>query len=245
MLHPSDTHPFRRFSWTDHRVDPGDEVSYRVVPVRAKAAKLDEASEWSEERTIGAPNGSCTPFFNRGFVISQFMSRYLAEHFKGMAMKDALQAFKQDLGDHEDAIRAFLSGQLREALLGFVRGLAPDEQVHAALYELKDAELEGALCALGARAHVLLANGSIAATSRSPPAGRTTRTSSWCAATARSPRRTRSTSRAPGATTPRGSARRTRTSPAWPTWRRCSTTSAASARSGDSPEPVTAVSRAG
>lgn len=170
MLHPSDTHPFRRFSWTDHSVDPGDKVSYRVVPVRAKDAKLDEASEWSAERAIGAPNGSCTPFFNRGFVISQFMSRYLAEHFKGMAMKDALQAFKQDLGDHEDAIRAFLSGQLREALLQFVRGLAPDEQVHAALYELKDAELEDALCALGARAHVLLSNGSIAQAKGEPAA---------------------------------------------------------------------------
>jgi phosphatidylserine/phosphatidylglycerophosphate/cardiolipin synthase-like enzyme len=160
-MHPSNERPFRRFSWTDHAVGPGDKVSYRVMPVRAGKPKSGEASKWSKARTIGAPGGAYTPYFNRGFVISQFMARYLAEHFPGMPLKDALPLFKDQLGMHENAIRRFLSGQLRDHVLEFVRGLAADEQLHGALYELKDEELEDALCALGPRAHIVLANGSI------------------------------------------------------------------------------------
>jgi hypothetical protein len=161
LEHPSNTHPFRRFSWTDHDVSPGDKVSYRAMPVRAGTPSLDEASGWSRTRTIGPLKGGYQPYFNRGFVFSQFVSRYLIEHFHVDKPGDALNRFKQELGRHEDAFRAFLSGQLREALLAFVNTLAADEELYGALYELKDEELEGALCALGPRAHIVLANGSI------------------------------------------------------------------------------------
>lgn len=51
-------------------------------------------------------------FFNRGFVISQFMAHYLAEkHLTPKQFKQGIQS--QD----EQAIRTFLSGQLRPALL--------------------------------------------------------------------------------------------------------------------------------
>src|SRR4051812_22561865 len=53
----SDRWPFRRFSWTDHSVAPGDVVRYRVVPVHAGAHALREdlAGDWSDERTVGEP----------------------------------------------------------------------------------------------------------------------------------------------------------------------------------------------
>jgi len=82
---PSSEWPFQRFSWTDHDADAGDTVSYRVIPViRDDAGALQlveaEASDFSPERTLGAtPTGTYQPFFNRAFVISQFMARYLAE----------------------------------------------------------------------------------------------------------------------------------------------------------------------
>src|SRR3954453_17696741 len=78
VVKPSTEWPFQRFSWTDHDANTGDTVSYRVVPVlRNTAGKLilDEAtaSAFSAEKTLGnAPDARFAPFFNRGFVISQF-----------------------------------------------------------------------------------------------------------------------------------------------------------------------------
>jgi phosphatidylserine/phosphatidylglycerophosphate/cardiolipin synthase-like enzyme len=163
VLHPSDERPFRRFSWTDHDVGPGDEVRYRVAPVLGGTRVIGQGSRWSARRRIAAPGGAYTPYFNRGFVISQFMSRYLRDHFKGLDLGAALDALKRELSRHEAPIRAFLAGQLRVALLDFLGGVAADEQLHAALYELNETELEDTLIALGARAHVVLANGSITA----------------------------------------------------------------------------------
>ncbi|WP_433192761.1 phospholipase D-like domain-containing protein [Nocardia sp. CA-107356] len=159
---PSTQWPFQRFSWTDHDADSGDAVSYRVIPVVRdpdhSLRLLDgEASDWSPERTLGAaPTGTYRPFFNRAFVISQFMARFLAENHL------TLKQFKQRITDRiDDSIRLFLSGGLRRAMLEMMDGDDDDFQVFAALFELGDAELVAKLTALGPRAHVVLANGSI------------------------------------------------------------------------------------
>lgn len=169
---PSNLWPFRAFSWTDHSVTRSDIVRYRVAPVLSDPAdpsklhppKLSAASPWSRKHTIGA--ASATPYaasFNRGFVISQFISRYLAQRFPGLPMADALDQFKNEITSHdEDRIRAFLSGELRTVLLRLLADAkAQGDEVHAALYELSDHQLITGLSALGARAHVVLANGSI------------------------------------------------------------------------------------
>jgi phosphatidylserine/phosphatidylglycerophosphate/cardiolipin synthase-like enzyme len=162
---PSTQWPFQRFSWTDHDANTGDTVSYQIVPIirdntGALVQLTEQASAWSPERTLGAPSGSrFEPFFNRGFVISQFMSRYLAE--KHLTPKQ----FKDGISDRdEQAIRTFLSGDLRLALLNELKTAADDDadaEIYAALFELADDELVDALCTLGPRAHVVLANGSI------------------------------------------------------------------------------------
>ena len=162
----SEAWPFRCFSWTDHTVGPGDKVSYRVVPMltHPPAVRYDLASPWSRQATIGALGGSrYTPSFNRGFVISQFMSRFLDEQFPGLDREEALKKFKTAItASTENRIRAFLSGQLRDALLALLKDVAAGtEHVYAALFELGDEELVAALVALGPRAHVVLANGSI------------------------------------------------------------------------------------
>jgi phosphatidylserine/phosphatidylglycerophosphate/cardiolipin synthase-like enzyme len=162
VLKPSTEWPFQRFSWTDHDANTGDTVSYRVVPVaRGAGAKLGllepHASDWSEGRTLGAAGHSrFRPYFNRGFVMSQFMARYLAERNLTLAQ------FKAELQKHENAIRQFLSGDLRPALLGELKKAREEAgEVYAALFELSDDELIEALCALKGRAHVVLANGSV------------------------------------------------------------------------------------
>jgi phosphatidylserine/phosphatidylglycerophosphate/cardiolipin synthase-like enzyme len=160
---PSTEWPFQRFDWTDHDANTGDTVSYRVVPVvRGANGKLGlaepHASAWSEPRTLAGPStSSFKPYFNRGFVISQFMARYLKE--KGLTPAQ----FKNGLSDTDEAaIRAFLSGDLRLAMLGELETARKDKgEIYAALFELSEGELIDKLCALGPRAHVVLANGSI------------------------------------------------------------------------------------
>ena len=170
---PSNEWPFRAFVWTDHSVSEGDEVRYRVVPVfwgdAAGASSTDEglASDWSAWRSIGYPAGSAyRGYFNRGFVISQFVSRYLDQHYPDAANRiAALKSFKADLNDHvESTFRKFLGGDIRRELLALLDELiAGQGEAHAALFELADKELVERLVKLGPRAHIVLANGSVKA----------------------------------------------------------------------------------
>src|SRR4029077_17040608 len=62
----------------------------------------------------------------------------------------------------ENDVRKFLSGELRKGLLSLLDGIQAHPNVHlfTVLYELSDQELIDRLVALGARAHVVLSNGS-------------------------------------------------------------------------------------
>ena len=167
---PSTQWPFQRLWWTDHEVNLGDTVRYRVYPIVSDGAKLEalvaERSRWTPWQTLsGGKQDGYASFFNRGLVISQFMARYLEKlrAAKGLAtLKDALKVFKDSLGEHELPIRKFLSGALRTEMLALLEDAkVKGKKVYAALYELADDELVVVLCALGANAHVVLANGSI------------------------------------------------------------------------------------
>jgi phosphatidylserine/phosphatidylglycerophosphate/cardiolipin synthase-like enzyme len=160
--------PFRSFTWTDHSVSVGDHVSYRVLPVFPNAAgvptpNVRRGSGWSRTLTLDVPrNAAYAGFFNRGFVISQFMSRYLDEHYKGASRTQALKRFKADAAKVENRLRTFLSGEVRTRLLDLLDEVRRGKgEVYAALFELGDDQLIDALVALGPRAHVVLANGSV------------------------------------------------------------------------------------
>ena len=155
--------PFQGFSWTDHEVSAGDVVRYKVVPVLIdertgrRAQAESQASAWSKWR--GAPAGDVRfePFFNRGYVISQFMARWLRKRGQ------SLDEFKRTVSDAEDrTIRHFLAGDLRTKLLAILdQAIADGSHVYGALFELLDDELTERLVSLGPRAHLVLANGSI------------------------------------------------------------------------------------
>jgi phosphatidylserine/phosphatidylglycerophosphate/cardiolipin synthase-like enzyme len=165
VIRPSTEWPFQRFNWTDHDANTGDIVSYRIVPIiRNSAGDLEqleaEASAFSDPRTLGVEAiRTFQPFFNRGFVMSQFMSRFLTEN------KLTLKQFKNRISDETDkTIRLFLSGDLRKALLAQLETATTEgTEIHAALFELSDAELVAALVKLGKKAHLVLSNGSITA----------------------------------------------------------------------------------
>lgn len=170
---PSTQWPFQRLWWTDHDVNLGDTVRYRVTPVVKDGDTLKplvaQRSAWTPWATLrGGRQDGYAAFFNRGLVISQFMARYLERLrvAKGLATrKEALKAFKDSLGEHELPIRNFLSGALRTEMLALLaQAQSSGKRVYGALYELADDELVDALCALGANASVVLANGSITKT---------------------------------------------------------------------------------
>lgn len=167
---PSTVWPFQRFWWADHSVNTGDRARYRVTPMIYESGVLHEQIDgqsnwtpWVELSGIVADKWSL--YFNRGLVISQFMSRYLEDLRKreGLASrKETLAVFKKSLDEHELPIRRFLGGVLRERMLDLLKE-ARQKRWHlfGALYELEDDELVGAIEKLGRRAHIVLANGSI------------------------------------------------------------------------------------
>jgi hypothetical protein len=94
--------------------------------------------------TLGWPTGATyQAFFNRGFVISQFISRYLDEHYPQMNRIAALKAFKADMtGELDNKIRIFLAGQVRTKLTDLLdEDAAGKGSIYAALFEFDDKEL--------------------------------------------------------------------------------------------------------
>jgi phosphatidylserine/phosphatidylglycerophosphate/cardiolipin synthase-like enzyme len=171
QFHPSTKWPFQRFSWADHSVNSGDRARYRVAPMLPGASgqieqHIAERSPWTPWLILTGDTGDSTStFFNRGLVISQFMSRYLDDLQKREGLPDraaALRKLKSDLGKHETPIRRFLAGSLRDEMLRILGDARKRRlRVYGALYELEDDELITALAALGSRARIVLANGSI------------------------------------------------------------------------------------
>jgi hypothetical protein len=158
---PSSDWPFQRFNWTDHAVDVGTNVRYRVTAMvdtgNGRPYAPGPVSKWTRWCTLSADAGggfSC--YFNRGIVLSQFVARYLDEN------KLTPAKLKAQLKKSVDPVfRAFLEGdlgaKLREILDDAKLGSA---ELHAALYELGDAPIEDALIALGPHLSLILANGS-------------------------------------------------------------------------------------
>jgi len=159
----SDTSPIRRYAWTDHEPNEGDKVSYQAAPVIQTgnaAPKVDEtqASLFSNEVELtGQISPSFECYFNRGLVMSQFMSRYL----KGDLSSKSLSNFKSSLNDEqENKIRLFLGGDLRQRLIDLLDATNKNGgHIFLAMFELSDGILLEKLTALGERAHVVLSNG--------------------------------------------------------------------------------------
>lgn len=157
--------PFQRYDWTDHAADLGDTIAYRVVArVLGDDGKLHDgpASAWSPMLTLSADCGDgVSVHFNRGYVLSQFMARYMKRKHITLAQLKATAVVVSANVDRE--ARAFLGGTLRECILAMMKAVEDDPtlELHAALYELGDAELIDGLVAIGGRAHVVLANGSV------------------------------------------------------------------------------------
>ena len=164
LSQPSNIWPFQNFSWTDHGANTGQTVKYRVGAVSAVAGqepgsaplKAIEFSKWSAAIEVSADcDNGVSAYFNRGFVMSQFVSRVAREN--GWEPKE----IKNHIKDIKEPLRRFMSGELRLALLALTNEVIENTslELYAALFELLDDELIQQLKLLRGRAHVVLANG--------------------------------------------------------------------------------------
>lgn len=157
--------PFQRYDWTDHAADLGDEIAYRVVArVKGADGKLTDgpSSDWTPMLKLSPDCGAgVSAFFNRGFVLSQFMARYMAKH--GITFETLKEKAIEIATAVEKEARLFLGGELRKVMLALLKEVEQKStfRFHAALYELEDDELVEALARLGNRAAIVLANGSV------------------------------------------------------------------------------------
>jgi len=152
-------HPVQRFMWWDYGVKPGDVVQYSVVPVVGPdkdhlTLGTANASALTTEMTI---SGQATPkvsaYFNKGIVAAQWVSRALA----ALGKKPNIKTIIDTPGN---PLRNELSGLLRPQILGLLADVKKNNgEIYAALYELNDPELIGALKTLGKKCHLILANG--------------------------------------------------------------------------------------
>jgi hypothetical protein len=161
---PSDQFPFQRYTWTDHGVSEGDTVTYELTKVALAAdgtTALDRAADATAAvgpiQVTSAASNTITAVFNRGILLSQFIARQLPKDFT----KHDLLQLKASLEADDSELRAFLTGQLGRRLLSLLDEAKADKlSVWAALYELSDDVLIDRLAAFGAKAHVVLSNGS-------------------------------------------------------------------------------------
>jgi hypothetical protein len=99
------------------------------------------------------PSAPLAPWFNRGTISAQWLSRAIGTTPK------ATQTLEKAIATKSNKIRDFLMGALGARLLGL---LAKSQEEHCdtyvALHELNDPELIKALVAMKGKAHVVLGN---------------------------------------------------------------------------------------
>jgi phosphatidylserine/phosphatidylglycerophosphate/cardiolipin synthase-like enzyme len=154
--------PVQKFYWKDPYArlvadSTGSRTfRYKVVPLQGQPGGLTPMMNLpliiSNEVTISSQiSADVNAFFNRGLISTQRVSRA----FKGKPSKGPLLG---RVADEHDPLRASLSGDMPEALTGFVARAKKSGKIYAALYELSDEALIKSLERLGDRLEIVLSN---------------------------------------------------------------------------------------
>lgn len=153
--------PIQKFYWKDPYArliadgGGGRTFRYKIVPLQGSPGKLMPmpigfaiSNEVSLTPQIAA---DLRAYFNRGLISTQRVSRALDGH----PDKDSLLSMVAQPGN---AMRKSLAGDMIAALLDFVARAGKSGTLYAALYELGDDELVGALEKVGKKLQLILAN---------------------------------------------------------------------------------------
>jgi phosphatidylserine/phosphatidylglycerophosphate/cardiolipin synthase-like enzyme len=154
--------PIQKFYWKDPYARLVAEKTgnrtfrYKIVPLGGPPGKLVPMPTLpfivSNEVTLTSTTSlGVSAYFNRGLISTQAVSRAL----KGKPNATSLRA---RIADPNDALRASLSGDMVEALTGFLDRAKKSGKIYAALYELGDEELIARLEGLGKRLQIVLSD---------------------------------------------------------------------------------------
>ncbi|MCU6501674.1 phospholipase D-like domain-containing protein [Rugamonas sp. A1-17] len=159
---PTTTWPLQTYTWTDHTILIDSKVQFQVTAMVGAPGQLKRgpSSGWSPVIGLSTRAGENTcAFFNRGMIMSQFVSRYAREN-----KLTTVQELKSKLSSDVDSpLMQFLTGELGKAIRGLVQRAQQDPSIelYCAMFELDLDDLIEDLAQVGTRAHVLLANGSV------------------------------------------------------------------------------------
>ena len=124
-------HPVQSFVWDDFTAKPDHEYTYRFHPIKGSPRNLDRHDRPLSIRVRTEPLFSALEhdvFFNRGAASSQAYVRRF-----GDTPIDRLQPAK-----HEEALK-WLSRDLDDAIVRFIRSCARGDQLLACFYEFRSA----------------------------------------------------------------------------------------------------------
>ncbi|MEP6944169.1 MAG: phospholipase D-like domain-containing protein, partial [Betaproteobacteria bacterium] len=154
--------PVQKFYWKDPYArliaekTGNRKFRYKVVPMHGAPHHLKPMTTLpnivsNEVEISSSVSGEINAYFNRGLISTQRVSRAM----KGKPNAPGLVA---RVSDAKDPLRASLSGDMVEALTGFVDRAKTSGKIYAALYELHDDELIAGLAKIRKRLNIVLSN---------------------------------------------------------------------------------------
>jgi phosphatidylserine/phosphatidylglycerophosphate/cardiolipin synthase-like enzyme len=158
--------PIQKFYWKDVYArliaeETGErKFKYKIVPLEGVPGKLVEMSTiptlfTNEIEIMPQTDSNIAAIFNRGLISTQRISRA----FEGSPSKNKL--LDRIKYEAKDILRDSLSGDMVEALTGFVDRAKNTGKIYAALYELGDEELIDKLKGLKNRLFIILSDSKI------------------------------------------------------------------------------------
>lgn len=155
--------PIQKFYWKDVYARMVAEKTgnrkfrYKIVPLKGKPGSLVEMTELpfivSNEVEISSHIAdNINAYFNRGLISTQRVARALDIKGKKEKLLNKIEFKAHDL------LRDSLSGDMVEALDGFISRANKSGKIYAALYELGDEQLIQKLEGLGERLYIVLSN---------------------------------------------------------------------------------------
>ena len=154
--------PVQKFYWKDPYArliaekTGNRKFRYKVMPLQGKPHELKPMTNLpsiisNQVEVSPQISEQIQAFFNRGLISTQHVSQAL----KGKPNRNSLLAA---VGKQNSRLRADLSGDMVEALTGFVDRAKSSGTIYAALYELGDEELITKLLRLKKRLNIVLSN---------------------------------------------------------------------------------------
>jgi len=161
-------YPVQKFYWKDVYARLESERTgnrkyrYRVVPLEGRPKGLQPMTSvpdmTTNEVTISPQlPGGIAAYFNRGLLSTQRVARALGANLNPKSLNTLI-------ADPTNGLRASLSSDMVEALIGFLDRTQAGGKIYAALYELNDQELVAKLEGLGHDLEIVLANSVVTST---------------------------------------------------------------------------------